>query len=73
VQGMPAITRAKLLDFAARGFLLFVAGTRVVALFALGASQSYDISWHGIVLLKDLNGMRQDYSRPSPLFINVTR
>jgi hypothetical protein len=63
MQGMPAITRAKLLDFATLGFQLFIAGPRVVALFALGAGQSDNISWHGFVLLM-INGIGAELNLP---------
>ena len=50
MQGMPLVARAILLDFATTGFQLFIAGTGVVALFALSAGQSNYLSWHGFVL-----------------------
>ena len=51
MQGMPLVARAILLDLSAAGFQLLVACTGVVALFALGAGQSNDVSWHGFILL----------------------
>jgi len=62
MQGMPLIARTILLDFATTGFQLLIAGTRVVALFALGAGQSYNISRHGFFLF----GIKRDRGKNSP-------
>jgi hypothetical protein len=48
---VPLIAGTVLLDFTTHGFQLFIAGSGVVALFALGAGQSDNISWHGFILL----------------------
>jgi hypothetical protein len=50
MQGMPLIARTILLDFTTTRLQLLISGSGVVALFALGASQSYNISRHGFFL-----------------------
>lgn len=64
------VTRAIFLNLAALRFQLLVACTGVVALFALGAGQSYNVSWHGFILL-DVKRVTGGRSRPSRLTTDV--